>query len=76
MSTTKQTERGTDSTDYPIVTRSLLIFSMVFYFYGLKETCVVEPSASAREGEGGVECQTNKTVRIHSKWRGGRQCGE
>ena len=31
-STTKQTERGTDFTDYPIVTWSLLIFSKVFHF--------------------------------------------
>ena len=33
MSTTKQTERGTDFTDHPIVTRSLLVFSKVFHFY-------------------------------------------
>ena len=31
MSTTKQTENGTDFTDYPIVTLSLLIFSKVLH---------------------------------------------
>ena len=30
LNTTKQTEKGTDFTDYPIVTRSLLIFINLF----------------------------------------------